>query len=258
MVVAIPIFGAEVAPRFCFAEESLVVRLESGRETERRRIDMRGASGPDRLRRLADLGVGAIVCCGFDRRLLPLARTFGIVVDWGCTGDFEAAIARAAKRAFSSSPGKEPRHRAGQDGAPRLRLAIATSEPVGLDGSLGAHFGHCRYMALVDVTGDDVDHCRVVETPSASGGPHGAMPQFVAALGACVVIAGGMGPRAVGRLQQLGVEATTSSAHTVREAVKAYLSGSLGDVAPCGYQVKEGGARCGALAAKPPRDGDLS
>ena len=51
--------------------------------------------------------------------------------------------------------------------------------------------------------------------------------------GANVMLAGGMGRRAVEFFEQLGIEPVSGASGTVRQAVEKYLGGELSGVAPC-------------------------
>jgi predicted Fe-Mo cluster-binding NifX family protein len=90
--VAIPTFEGDVAPRFCFAREALVVDLEAGLETRRLSLPLPEGGYPDRLRVLQDNGVGLLVCDGFNRAFLAEAERAGVHVVWGISGSIESAV----------------------------------------------------------------------------------------------------------------------------------------------------------------------
>ncbi len=92
MRVAIPVFGEEISPRFCFAEEVLLVDVEGRREIGRKVLRLGQSCNPDRLRLLENRGVGVLVCGGFDRDFLPTAQGLGLHVVWGVTGTVDAAV----------------------------------------------------------------------------------------------------------------------------------------------------------------------
>lgn len=67
-------------------------------------------------------------------------------------------------------------------------------------------------------------------SPVKAPPPHepGLLPEWLKEHGAEVVIAGGMGQRAVGLLAERGIRVVTGvSGASAEEAVKAYLGGSL-------------------------------
>lgn len=80
-----------------------------------------------------------------------------------------------------------------------MRIAI----PVEND-RLSAHFGHCEEFAFLTV--DDAT-CEVVNDVRLPAPPHqpGFLPGWLAEQGAEVIIAGGMGPRAVDLMAHHGI-----------------------------------------------------
>lgn len=94
MRVALPVFGEDVAPRFCFARELLVVDLDDDQhETGRRFVLFGPEQWGERIRLLHDLGVEVLLCGGFNRRLQPMADQAGIRVLWGQRGEAETILA---------------------------------------------------------------------------------------------------------------------------------------------------------------------
>lgn len=105
-----------------------------------------------------------------------------------------------------------------------MRIAIPCS-----DGRLDPHFGHCRQFALIDLDepGQAIIARRNVEAP-----PHepGKLPAWVAEQGATLVLAGGMGNRAIALFARHGVEVIVGAPEIDPEmAVHAYLAGEIGD-----------------------------
>lgn len=93
------------------------------------------------------------------------------------------------------------------------------------DGKLTAHFGHCKEFALIDVEGNEINNKKMLEPP-----PHepGALPEWLSKLGTNVVIAGGMGHRAIDLLNQRGITVVTGSPVEEPEIlVRSYLSNTL-------------------------------
>lgn len=79
-----------------------------------------------------------------------------------------------------------------------MKFAVPLAE-----GKLTAHFGHCKEFALIDVDSGKISN-KEIHTPP----PHepGALPKWLAEMGTNVVIAGGMGARAVELLNQSGIQ----------------------------------------------------
>ena len=61
----------------------------------------------------------------------------------------------------------------------------------------------------------------------------GVIPQFIANEGSTVIIAGGMGPRAIDWFKNLGVQAVTGVNGKVKDILNKYLTGKLSGAEPC-------------------------
>ena len=122
-----------------------------------------------------------------------------------------------------------------------MKVAIPT-----IDGILCAHFGHCSAFAIVEV--DDIKRTigNVDIVPSPAHQP-GLLPGWLAQYGASVIIAGGMGQRAISLFDQHGIEVVTGApASSPQDLVQAYLDGSLQSVGnACDHDGPgHGGGRC--------------
>lgn len=115
-----------------------------------------------------------------------------------------------------------------------MRIAFAADDDRGLDALLSQHFGRCPYYILVDVEGGEVRKVRSIRNPFYHGhGRPGQVPELIYGQGAKVIIAGGMGRRAIDFFGRLGVRPITGVSGTVREVLEAYLRGELAGVEPC-------------------------
>lgn len=93
------------------------------------------------------------------------------------------------------------------------------------NGKLTAHFGHCQEFAIIDVEENEIKNKSVLVPP-----PHepGVLPQWLSQLGANVVIAGGMGARAITLFDQAGIKVVTGAPVDYPEIlVKNYLKNTL-------------------------------
>ena len=101
-----------------------------------------------------------------------------------------------------------------------MKFAVPIAE-----GKLTAHFGHCREFALVDVENNQIKNKETLEPP-----PHepGALPRWLQQLGAGVIIAGGMGHRAISLFAENDIEVIVGAPVMAPEAlVQRYLDKSL-------------------------------
>jgi predicted Fe-Mo cluster-binding NifX family protein len=66
------------------------------------------------------------------------------------------------------------------------------------------------------------------------------VPNFIHSQGVDVMLAGGMGHRAIAFFEQLGIEAVSGASGTVRRALELYLGGQLRGVQPCRESIEHG------------------
>jgi predicted Fe-Mo cluster-binding NifX family protein len=114
-----------------------------------------------------------------------------------------------------------------------MRIAVSADNKQGLDSVVSPHFGRCPHYILVDVEGHDVTGIQEVDSPFYGHHQPGQVPGFINSLGADVMLAGGMGGRAIMFFQQYGIEGVTGAYGTVRQSVERYLGGELRGAAPC-------------------------
>jgi len=95
------------------------------------------------------------------------------------------------------------------------------------NGRLAMHFGHCERFALVEV---DPAEKKIIHREDIEAPPHqpGLLPPWLAQRGATMIIAGGMGQRALGLFAQQGIQVVVgASADTPESLVSDYLAGTL-------------------------------
>ena len=114
-----------------------------------------------------------------------------------------------------------------------MRIAISVDDSNALDSQISDHFGRCPYFILVDVEGQDVETISAVENPYYGNHTPGQVPAFIHSQGVDVMLAGGMGRRAVSFFQQYDIQAVTGASGVVRQALESYLGGELRDAQPC-------------------------
>jgi predicted Fe-Mo cluster-binding NifX family protein len=93
------------------------------------------------------------------------------------------------------------------------------------DGKLTEHFGHCKEFAFIDVTDN-----RIIAQENKTPPPHepGVLPKWLQELGTHVVIAGGIGHRAVQLLDSAGIKVISGAPAVAPEIlVSDYLNNTL-------------------------------
>ena len=101
-----------------------------------------------------------------------------------------------------------------------MKFAIPLAE-----GKLTAHFGHCQEFALVEIEDNQIKNKETLVPP-----PHepGVLPKWLHDLGANVIIAGGMGARALDLFAQNDIKVIVGAAALApEELVKQYLANTL-------------------------------
>ena len=114
-----------------------------------------------------------------------------------------------------------------------MRIAISADDKNGLDSPISPHFGRCLCFIMVDVEGQEVKSVTAVDNPYYGSHIPGQVPTFIHSQGADVMLAGGMGRRAVGFFEQFDIQPVTGATGTVRQALEGYLGGELHSVEPC-------------------------
>ena len=124
------------------------------------------------------------------------------------------------------------------EAARTVRVAVACDDESGLEAQVSAHFGRCPSYTVAVMKGDEIVSHEVAVNPHFSHHAPGEVPRFLIGLGADVVLAGGMGPRAVMMLNQGGVEVATGMTGTVRDAIRGWVAGARG-ITPCQHDHPE-------------------
>jgi predicted Fe-Mo cluster-binding NifX family protein len=95
------------------------------------------------------------------------------------------------------------------------------------NGVLSAHFGHCEKFAILDV---DQDQKSILNKTILQPPPHepGVLPKWLGQLGVNVIIAGGMGKRAIEIFAENDIEVLVGAPQEEAERLASdYLAGAL-------------------------------
>lgn len=118
-------------------------------------------------------------------------------------------------------------------------IAVAAEDDKGLIGEVSHHFGRCPYYVLAEAEGTECVSVKVTENPFFENHQPGELPKFIHDLGAKVILAGGMGPRAMQMFAQYGIEVATGGVGRVERVLEAYLNGDLSGFVPCNHDHPE-------------------
>ena len=116
------------------------------------------------------------------------------------------------------------------------KIALAADDKLGLDGEMSMHFGRCPayVVARVDVDGQVVDS-EVVDNPYFQQHTPGQVPRFINSLEINVMIAGGMGPKAIDMFNDFGIEVVTGVGGRIGNVLQAFLKGEISGAAGCSH-----------------------
>ncbi len=103
-----------------------------------------------------------------------------------------------------------------------MRIAIPAEDNRGLESSVSGHFGRAKYFVFVDVEGNGIKGAEVVEVPFDEHNP-GDLPNFIREHGGEVVLAYGMGRRAMAFFNELGIEVVTGAHGRIKDVVEAFI-----------------------------------
>ncbi|MDD5613818.1 MAG: NifB/NifX family molybdenum-iron cluster-binding protein [Candidatus Omnitrophica bacterium] len=100
-----------------------------------------------------------------------------------------------------------------------MKVAIST------DGDfVSAHFGRCPHFTIADIENGEVKSKELIDNP---GHQPGFIPQFLHQRGVNCIVAGGMGARAAGFFEELGIQAIVGISGKIDDAIKKILKGTL-------------------------------
>ncbi len=117
------------------------------------------------------------------------------------------------------------------------KIVLSANDKNGLDGEMSMHFGRCPAYVVTYITDDNqVEKTEVVDNPYFGQHVPGQVPAFIKSLGADVIIAGGMGPKAIEIFQGFGIDVATGVGGNVGNVLQAYLDGKISGAAGCGHE----------------------
>jgi predicted Fe-Mo cluster-binding NifX family protein len=100
-----------------------------------------------------------------------------------------------------------------------VKVAIAVE-----DGQVAQHFGRCQAYLVAEVLDGQIGMRQQVDSP---GHQPGALPAMLHDLGVECVIAGGMGPRAVGMFRGYGISTVLGVTGDADKALSQFAEGTL-------------------------------
>ncbi|USH00131.1 NifB/NifX family molybdenum-iron cluster-binding protein [Thermococcus argininiproducens] len=103
-----------------------------------------------------------------------------------------------------------------------MRIAIPAEDDKGLESNVSRHFGRAKYFVFVDLENGKIKNTEVVEVPFDKHGP-GDLPNFIKENDSKVILAYGMGRRAIEYFNNLGIEVITGAHGKIKDIVEAFI-----------------------------------
>ena len=105
-----------------------------------------------------------------------------------------------------------------------MKICVPTIGENGLDNHVGEHFGRVPTYTIVDL---DTNEVKVVQNTSHHMGGQGNPPEIMAREGVDIMVCRGLGRRAIGMFEELGIEVYIGAFGTVKEAIDDFKQGKL-------------------------------
>ncbi len=109
-----------------------------------------------------------------------------------------------------------------------MRIAIPVLNNLGKESRISEHFGHTPHFAFIDMDSDGKYTVNVEENMLESHGP-GDIPTFLSGKKVNKIVVMGIGGRAIGFFQQLGIDVVRGADGTVEEILEAMKNDTLAD-----------------------------
>lgn len=107
-----------------------------------------------------------------------------------------------------------------------MKIAVPVLSDNGLDSIIAEHFGHTPYFAFVEIEENEIKKVEIEKNLLEEHAP-GEIPEYIHRNGGEVLIARGMGGRAITFFKNLGIKTITGAQGTLKEIIDTFISGSL-------------------------------
>ncbi|PKQ21058.1 MAG: dinitrogenase iron-molybdenum cofactor biosynthesis protein [Actinobacteria bacterium HGW-Actinobacteria-6] len=114
-----------------------------------------------------------------------------------------------------------------------MKVVVSALGP-GLDDRVDERFGRAMYLIVTDTDNDSLESIENATNRNALQGAGIASAEIVSDQGAKTVITGHLGPKAFAALGVAGVRGYNGAGMTVREAIAAFVAGSLEELTEAG------------------------
>ena len=109
----------------------------------------------------------------------------------------------------------------------KIRIAVPSIAPGGLESEMSSHFGHADTFTLIDIDGNKILKTTVIANPPHTQGGCMAPVHLLKENGVSTIIVGGLGARPLMGFKQVGIKVLSGASGTVGSIVDAYIAGQL-------------------------------
>jgi predicted Fe-Mo cluster-binding NifX family protein len=112
----------------------------------------------------------------------------------------------------------------------KVRIAIPSVSPGGLNAVSSGHFGHCDQFTIINVEGQKIMDVDVIDNVSHVQGGCMVPVNLLAENGVQILLVNGIGMRPLMGFQQAGIKIYGGAVGTVEFVVNEFLQGNLSPV----------------------------
>jgi predicted Fe-Mo cluster-binding NifX family protein len=110
-----------------------------------------------------------------------------------------------------------------------MRIAVPVLQNNEKLSQVSEHFGHAPFFAFIDVEQDGEWKVEITRNPAAAEHVPGQIPQYIISHDIDVVIARGIGGRAIDLFDQAGIQVIRGASGLLEEIITDFLQGTLED-----------------------------
>ena len=234
--------ASTMTPRFGRCEYFYQVDLETGKASaiENTGTDADSGAGVQAAQFMVDRGIDAVITGHVGPKAFAVLEAAGIQMLHADGGTMDE-ILQAFKSGLLKPVSDEVNAPASQYSAAKQpgdtrRIAVSAMSDQGLDAQVGEHFGRCPFYVFVDVAGKEITQITTKPNPYYPNHEPGQIPGFIHSQGANIMLAGGMGQRAVSFFNGFGIDVATGASGMIRDALNAFFAGTIEPAEPCHHE----------------------